>query len=63
MEDQGGKSRGRFDYGWRLLPGERLLKTAEALRILLFGFWVRMFSNGAIIVGSEKIYATGLGFL
>ena len=24
-EDQGGRSRGRFDYGWRLSPGERLM--------------------------------------
>ena len=25
-EDQGRESRGRFDYGWPLSPGERLLK-------------------------------------
>jgi hypothetical protein len=29
-EHQSGKSRGRSDYGWRLSPGERLRKTAEA---------------------------------
>ena len=42
--DQGGKSRGRSDQGWRVSAGVRLL-------------------NGAVIVGSEKMYATSLGFL
>ena len=36
-EDQGGRSRERFECGWRISPGGRQLKTAKACRIIALG--------------------------